>query len=113
MDGDDFWWKLVIVLNRATEGGVLSIAKRCDPCTCLSDGRCLPLQAMDVDLQPGDGYGIWAGRICHGVSTVAAGARATWALRYLREPDAIGQLMALRRCSRLEISGIPPRFGRE
>lgn len=102
VDGEDSWWKLIIILNRADSGGVLSIARRCEPCNCLCDGRCRPHQPIDIDLLPGDAYGILAGRVCHGVSTVTAGVRATWALRYSGEPGAMQRLMASGRCSRFE-----------
>ena len=104
VDGDEFWWKFIIVLNRAHSGGMLSIAKRCEPCVCLSDGRCEPLQPIEIDLQPGDAYGIWSGRVCHGISPVRAGMRATWALRYTSEPEGIKKLMESGLCSRVEVA---------
>src|SRR2546423_1582296 len=93
VDGEESWWKFIIILNRARSGGMLSIAKRCEPCVCLADGRCVPFQPIEIDLQPGDAYGIWSGRVCHGISKVKAGMRATWALRYDREPEAIQALI--------------------
>jgi hypothetical protein len=109
VDGEESWWKLIIVLNNARSGGILSIARRCDPCGCLSDGRCVPLRPVEIDLQPGDGYGIWSGRMCHGISTVRVGMRVTWALRYAREPEVIHELMESDRCSLVEAARILPR----
>ncbi len=104
VDGDESWWKLIVVLNSAHSGGELSVARRCDPCVCLSDGRCAPFQPIEIDLQPGDAYGIWSGRVCHGISPVRSGMRATWALRYGREPEAIRELMNSELCSRVEVA---------
>ena len=103
VDGGASWWKFILVLQSARSGGMLSIARRCEPCICLSDGRCVPLQPLEIDLQPGDAYGIWSGRVCHGVSSVGIGLRATWALRYAREPNAIRELMKSGLCSRVEV----------
>lgn len=110
VDGEESWWKFIVILNRARNGGMLSIARRCEPCICLADGRCVPSQPIEIDLQPGDAYGIWSGRVCHGISTVRAGMRATWALRYAREPEAIQELMKTGRCYRVEAARIQPRF---
>jgi len=113
IDGDESWWKFIIVLNRPRRGGMLSIARRCELCSCLNDGRCVPHQPIEIDLDPGDAYGIWSGRVCHGVGTVRDGMRATWALRYTRPPAAIQELMESRRCSRVEVVRILPRFERD
>lgn len=104
VDGDEFWWKFIIVLNRAHSGGILSVAGRCEPCICLSDGRCEPPQPIEIDLQPGDAYGIWSGRVCHGISTVREGMRVTWALRYTQEPETTQKLMESGLCSRVEVA---------
>lgn len=112
VDGEESWWKFIIILNRARSGGMLSIAKRCEPCVCLADGRCVPFQPIELDLQPGDAYGIWSGRVCHGISKVRNGVRATWALRYAREPEAIQELMESGRCYRVEAARILPKFER-
>jgi hypothetical protein len=106
VDADEDWWKFIVVLSRADLGGTLSVARRCDPCSCLADGRCSPRPAIDLDLQPGDAYGLWSGRICHGVSTVEAGVRMTWALRYAGEPK---KLRALTKAGRVEVVGMPPK----
>jgi hypothetical protein len=63
----------------------------------------VPFQPIEIDLQPGDAYGIWSGRVCHGISTVRDGMRATWALRYNRQPAAIQKLMESGLCSRVEV----------
>lgn len=110
VDGEESWWKFIIILNRARSGGMLSIAKRCEPCVCLADGLCVPLQPIEIDLQPGDAYGIWSGRVCHGISKVRDGMRATWALRYTREPEAIRELTELRHCYRVEAAQILPKL---
>jgi hypothetical protein len=113
VDGEESWWKFIIVLNSARSGGTLSIARRCEPCVCLSDGRCEPRQPIEIELQPGDAYGIWSGRVCHGISKVRTGMRATWALRYAREPEAMQKLMKAGRCSRVEVARILPIFDRD
>jgi hypothetical protein len=110
VDGEEAWWKFIIILNRARSGGMLSIARRCEPCVCLADGRCVPFQPIGINLQPGDAYGIWSGRVCHGISKVRTGMRATWALRYSREPKAIRELMKSGRCYRVEAARIQPKF---
>jgi hypothetical protein len=110
VDGEESWWKFIIVLNKAHSGGMLSIARRCEPCVCLSDGLCKPLQPIEIDLQPGDAYGLWSGRVCHGVSLVRAGMRATWALRYKREPEAICELRKSGRCDAIEVARILSKF---
>jgi hypothetical protein len=113
VDGVESWWKFIIVLSSARSGGMQSIARRCEPCVCLADGRCEPLQPIEIDLQPGDAYGLWSGRVCHGISPVRAGMRATWALRYGSEPEAIRELMKSELCSRVEVARILPRFERD
>jgi hypothetical protein len=110
VDGEESWWKFIVVLSRPRSGGMLSIAKQCERCDCLNDGRCVPDKAIEIDLRPGDAYGICSGKVCHGVSTVRDGMRATWALRYTCPPAAIKELMESRRCSRIEVARILPRF---
>ncbi|MDT7780190.1 MAG: hypothetical protein QOC99_2702 [Acidobacteriota bacterium] len=110
VDGEESWWKLIIILKRARSGGMLSIAPRCEPCLCLTDGRCVPFQPIEIDLRPGDAYGIWSGRVCHGVSEVGTGMRATWALRYASEPEVIHELMESGRCYRVEAARTQPKF---
>ena len=112
VDGKKSWWKFIIILNRARNGGMLSIARRCEPCVCLADGRCVPLRPIEIDLQPGDAYGIWSGRVCHGISRVRDGMRAAWALRYGCEPKSVRELMDSGRCSRVEAARIQPKFER-
>ena len=83
IDGVHAWRKLIVLLMRPARGGVLSVAPRCKTCTCLEGGFCKPVTPMSLDLRVGDAVEFGTGSLCHGVSTVHSGIRASWTIRPL------------------------------
>lgn len=86
VDGVAAWTKVIVLLKRPEGGGILSVAPRCSPCGCLDGSACRPDGAVAVDLDVGDAYEVPAGRVCHGISEVTKGVRASWVLRYSSRP---------------------------
>jgi hypothetical protein len=82
VDGVETWYKAIVLLKSADEGGVFAVGPRCAPCGCLADERCPATQCAPVHLKEGDAVALPVGRLCHGVSRVIAGERVTWVLRY-------------------------------